>query len=468
MTPLASPSRLPSAHVAALCAPALPGILTIVPLVLVLLAALLSGAQARAQQAASGPLEIDVSGANFAPLPIAVEPFAAGEPSIERLAADLTEVVQNDLAGSGLFRLVPRAAFVAQATDFNAVPNYQDWQVIDAQALVRGQVEQLGDGRLRVQFRVFDTVLGAQVAGLQLLAAPEDWRRVAHKVADGAYTALTGEGPYFDSRVVFIDESGPKDNRQKRLAIMDQDGANLRYLPGTQGLVLTPRFSPNDQTILFIAYDSGAPQVYLQNLDTGQRERLGLFDGMTFAPRFSPDGDKVVLSLARDGNTDLYAMTLANRGLTRLTSGPGIDTAPSFSPDGAQIVFESDRGGSQQLYVVPAGGGDARRISFGTGRYGTPVWSPRGDRIAFTKIVQGRFHIGVMRTDGTEERLLTTSFLDEGPTWSPNGRVIMFFRETPGATGRPKLMSVDITGRNLKAVATPNGASDPTWSPLRP
>ncbi|MEL6336505.1 MAG: Tol-Pal system beta propeller repeat protein TolB [Pseudomonadota bacterium] len=420
-----------------------------------------------AAQSTDGPLELNVQGADFDPIRIAIEPFGVELDDMLGLANDITRVISADLERSGLFTLVREEAFLSNRTGFDAVPAYQDWQAIGAQALVRGQIARLTDGRLRLQFRVFDTAGAEQLQGLQLLADPSDWRRVAHQVADGVYTALTGEGPYFDSRVVFVDETGPKNARMKRLAVMDQDGANLRYLPTPSDLVLTPRFSPTEQAILYIAYDSGTPQVYFENLDTRQRERLGFFDGMSFAPRFSPDGNQVALSLTEGGNTDLYVMTLANRSLRRLTTGPAIDTAPSFSPDGSQVVFESDRGGSQQLYVMSINGGQATRISFGDGRYGTPVWSPRGDMIAFTKILQGRFHIGVMRIDGSDERLLTTSFLDEGPTWSPNGRVIMFYRQEPGAQGRAQLMSIDITGRNLRRVDTPAGASDPTWSPLR-
>lgn len=430
-----------------------------------LLAAAVSGDEpARAQ---GTPLEITVSGAAFQPMPIAVIPFQTDNPGLAKLAQDMITVVEADLERSGLFRLIPRAAFIAQQVNFDAAPVYADWRTINADALVTGRVVQAADGRLTVQFRVFDTDAEQQIQGLQLLADPGDWRRVAHKVADGIYTKLTGEGPYFDSRVVFVDETGPKGDRRKRLAIMDQDGANLRYLPGAEGLVLTPRFSPNDQSILYIAYDSGTPQVYLLNLDTGQRERLGSFPGMTFAPRFSSDGAQVVMSLSQEGNTDLYVMRFADRQVRRLTNSPSIDTSASFSPDGSQVVFESDRGGSQQLYVMPANGGPAQRISFGQGNYGTPVWSPRGDTIAFTKILGGRFHIGVMRTDGTDERLLSSSFLDEGPTFSPNGRVIAFFRESPGQQGRAQLMSIDITGRNLRVVETPNAASDPAWSPVR-
>ncbi len=430
-----------------------------------LVVALLGAGRAEAQQDTA--LEFDIVGGQFEPLPVAVTAFEAGVPALAAVAEDMVGVIEADLLRSGLFKLIPRAAFIARATDFDTVPAYADWRAINADALVTGRINQAEDGRLMVQFRVFDTDAEEQIEGLQLLSDPGDWRRVAHKVADGIYTKMTGEGPYFDSRIVFVDETGPKGDRRKRLAIMDQDGANLRYLPGADGLVLTPRFSPNDQSVLYISYDSGEPQVYLLNLDTGQRERLGAFPGMTFAPRFSPDGTQVVLSLSQDGNTDLFMMRLADRQLRRLTNNPAIDTSASFSPDGSQLVFESDRGGSQQLYIMPANGGPAQRISFGQGNYGTPVWSPRGDTIAFTKILSGRFHIGVMRTDGTDERLLSSSFLDEGPTFSPNGRVIAFFRESPGQLGRAQLMSIDVTGRNLRIVETPNAASDPAWSPVR-
>ncbi len=427
--------------------------------------ALLGAGRAEAQQGTA--LDLDIVGGQFEPLPVAVTVFETGTPALAAVAGDMVGVIEADLLRSGLFKLIPRAAFIARATDFDTVPAYADWRAINADALVTGRVEQTDDGRLMVQFRVFDSDAEEQIEGLQLLSDPADWRRVAHKIADGIYTKLTGEGPYFDSRIVFVDETGPKGDRRKRLAIMDQDGANLRYLPGADGLVLTPRFSPSDQSVLYISYDTGEPQVYLLNLDTGQREQLGSFPGMTFAPRFSPNGSQVVLSLSQEGNTDLFIMRLADRQLRRLTNNPAIDTSASFSPDGSQLVFESDRGGSQQLYIMPTNGGPAQRISFGQGNYGTPVWSPRGDTIAFTKILSGRFHIGVMRTDGSDERLLSSSFLDEGPTFSPNGRVIAFFRESPGQAGRAQMMSIDITGRNLRIVETPNAASDPAWSPVR-
>lgn len=425
-------------------------------------------ASAGAAAAQSEEAVIDVTPGGFEAIKIAIAPFIAQDPGLTEVAGDLVGVVKADLERSGLFAMIDEAAFITQIADFDTVPQFADWRAIGADAMVAGTVLSASDGRLQVQFRVFDTRAEEQLEGLQLLADPADWRRVAHKVADGVYAKLTGEGAYFDSRVVFVDETGPKGNRQKRLAIMDQDGANLRYLPGTSGLVLSPRFSPNDQSILYISYSTGQPQVFMQNLDTGQRERLGNFPGMSFAPRFSPDGGSVVMSLSRDGNTDIYAMDLGSRQLRRLTRHPGIDTSPSFSPDGRQIVFESDRGGQPQLYVMSAGGGGAGRISFGAGSYSTPVWSPDGERIAFTNVQGGRFRIGVMQPDGSGERLLSSSFLEEGPTFSPNGRVLLFFRESAGQNGRPSLWRIDAkTGQGLTRVATPNAASDPAWSPLR-
>jgi TolB protein len=286
-------------------------------------------------------------------------------------------------------------------------------------------------------------------------------------VGDVVYGRITGEGGYFDSRVVFVAENGPKNERRKRLAIMDYDGANVQYLTDSSALVLAPRFSPTGDKVLYTSYETGFPQVYVLDVRSVGRRVLSQQKGtMSFAPRFSPDGSTVVYSLSAGGNTDIFTMGLNGSNPRRLTTAPSIETAPSFSPDGRQIVFESDRSGGQQLYVMPANGGEAKRISFGQGRYGTPVWSPRGDLIAFTKQNAGRFHIGVMRVDGSEERLLTASFLDEGPTWSPNGRVIMFTRETQGASGSSSLYSVDISGRNLRRVITEGAASDPAWSPL--
>ncbi len=431
---------------------------------LLLLALLSPGALA---QETGGPLTLRIEGAEFEPLPIAVLPFGAADGQAGD-AADISTVVEANLERSGLFRLISPAAFIDQSVPFDRVPTYANWRTIGAQALVTGQVLRAADGRVQVQFRVFDVLAETQIAGLQLLGDPATKRRIGHKVADRVYEVLTGEGPYFDSRIAFVDETGPKGDRRKRIAVMDQDGANLSYLPGADGLVLTPRLSPDTGRVLYISYERGAPEILIQDIATGARDRLGDFPGMSFAPRFSPNGDEVALSLALEGNTDVYVLRLADRRLRRLTRNPGIDTAPSFSPDGREIVFESDRGGSQQLYIMPALGGAARRISFGQGRYGTPVWSPRGDLIAFTKIQGGRFTIGVMRTDGSEERLLAEGFLVEGPSFAPNGRVLAFMQESPGTGGRSRIMTIDVTGRNLRALPTPNAASDPSWSAILP
>ncbi len=436
---------------------------------LVLSVALAFGAMhaAPAQAQNQGPLRIEITEGVIEPLPFALPVFEAETGDAGGLAAQISQVVSADLSGTGLFREIPPEAFISQISSFAAPVQYADWKAINAQALITGAVSVQGN-QLSVKFRLYDVFSGAELGdGLQFTGTTEGWRRMGHKVADAVYSRITGEGGYFDSRVVYVSETGSKDARQKRLAIMDYDGANVQYLTDSSAIVLAPRFSPDGGRVLYTSYETGFPRIYVLDVGSVQRRALESQEGtMSFAPRFAPDGQTIVFSLSQGGNTDIWAMNIGGGGAARLTSAPSIETAPSFSPDGSQIVFESDRSGSQQLYIMPAGGGEARRISFGPGRYGTPVWSPRGDLIAFTKQNGGRFHIGVMRTDGSEERLLTASFLDEGPTWAPNGRVIMFTRETQGEGGRSSLYSVDISGRNLRPVRTPDGGSDPSWSPL--
>ncbi len=420
-----------------------------------------------ATQSQAEPLRIEITDGVIEPLPFAVPDFVAENAAGSEFANQIARVVAADLEGTGLFREIPKEAFISTVTNFDSPVQYADWKAINAQALIVGAVNVNGN-KVTVKFRLFDVFSSAPLGeGLQFGGTTTSWRRMAHKVADAAYSRITGEGAYFDSRVVYVSETGPKNDRKKRLAIMDYDGANVQFLTDSRSLVLAPRFSPTGDRVLYTSYETGFPKIYVLDVaSVGRRALAGQPGTMTFAPRFSPDGQTVVYSLSSGGNTDIYRMNIGGGAPVRLTSEPSIETAPSFSPDGKQIVFESDRSGNQQLYVMPANGGDARRISFGSGRYGTPVWSPRGDLIAFTKQNKGRFHIGVMRVDGSEERLLTASFLDEGPSWSPNGRVIMFMRETAGAGGEVGLYSVDISGRNLRRVKTDGGASDPAWSPL--
>lgn len=414
---------------------------------------------------AKAAIEIDIGKGNVDPLPIAVTDFLGAAGQEASTGSDIATVIANDLERSGLFRPLPKASYIEKLTDINVPPRFGDWRVINAQALATGQAKLEADGRLRVEFRLWDVYGEQQLTGLQFFTTPDNWRRVAHLVADAIYQRLTGEQGYFDTRVVYVSESGPKNRRVKRLAIMDQDGFNPHTLTNGAELVLTPRFSPNSQEITYLSYHNNKPRVYLLDIETGQQEVVGDFPGMTFAPRFSPDGQKVILSLQRGGNSNIYTMDLRSRQVTRLTNTAAIDTAPSYSPDGTQISFESDRGGSQQIYVMNADGSNQHRVSFGEGRYATPVWSPRGDLIAYTKMVRGQFVIGVMRPDGTGDRVLTEGYHNEGPTWAPNGRVLMFFRERRGAQGGPSLWSVDLTGYNERPVSTPGFASDPAWSP---
>lgn len=418
--------------------------------------------------AQNGPLRLELNQGVFEPLPFAVPMFEAETADAGPMAEQITRLVAQDMTGTGLFREIPTTAFVSDPGGFAAPVAFADWRTLNARAVIKGAVA-LSGGQVIVKFRVFDVVTGQEIGqGQQLAGYSDGWRRIAHKVADQAYSRITGEGPYFDSRVVYVSETGPKDDRRKRLAIMDYDGANLSYLTDSGAIVLAPRFSPDGQRVLFTSYDSGFPRINLIDVASVGRQEITTQPGeMAFSPRFSRDGRSVIYSLANGGNTDIWRTDLTTGQHSRLTNAPSIETAPSFSPDGSQIVFESDRSGTQQLYIMPATGGEAKRISFGQGRYGTPVWSPRGDLIAFTKQNAGQFHIGVMRTDGSEERLLTASRLDEGPTWSPNGRVVMFTREGAGAGGTAALMSVDITGRNLQRVPITGAGSDPTWGPIQ-
>ena len=434
-----------------------------------LIAALALGLALLAPVAQAEPLHIVIDGGVIEPMPFAVPDFIAENAGGGKLASDIARLVAADLSGTGLFRELSSDAFISKVTSFDAPVAYHDWQAINTEALVTGAVSASGD-KVVVKFRLYDIVSGQPLGdGLQFVGSAKSWRRMAHKVADAVYSRITGEGGYFDSRVVFVAESGPKDARAKRLAVMDYDGANVTYLTDSSSIVLGPRFSPTGDRILFTSYQSGFPRIYLMDAASLKTRVLDETPGaMTFAPRFAPDGRTVVFSMEKDGNSDIYAMNLDSGAMTALTNAPSIETAPSFSPDGSQIVFESDRSGSQQIYVMSAGGGEPTRLSSGKGKYGTPVWSPRGDLIAFTKISEARFHIGVFRTDGSEERLLTSSFLDEGPTWAPNGRVIMFTRESEGATGSAALWSTDIAGRSTHKVPTEGAASDPAWSPLLP
>jgi TolB protein len=440
----------------------------VAPLLAILLA--LSGAAlVPAPVMAQQPLRITITDGVIEPLPIAVPTFQAETAGSEQLAGQISRVIVDDLIGTGLFREVPASAFISTVTSFSQPIAYPDWRAINVQGLVTGAVSVSGD-QLVVKFRLYDVFTGAELGeGLQFAGTTAGWRRMAHKVADAVYSRITGEGGYFDSRVVFVSESGPKDDRLKRLAIMDYDGANTQFLTDSGSIVLAPRFSPTGDRVLYTSYESGSPRISLLNVASVGRQQVSTAPGeMAFSPRFSRDGSRVIYSVSTGGNTDLYITDLGSGAHQRLTTAPSIETSPSFSPDGSQIVFESDRSGSQQLYIMATSGGEPRRISFGEGRYGSPVWSPRGDLIAFTKQNAGRFHIGVMRTDGSEERLLTASFLDESPTWAPNGRVLMFTRETQGAGGGPSIYSVDISGRTLRQVPTGGFASDPSWGPLQP
>ncbi len=412
------------------------------------------------------PAEIRITRGRIKALAVAIPDFQVSSSEMREVANKITGVVSKDLEKSGLFRLIERDAFIQKKITLDKAPNFKDWRLIKAKGVIVGRISLTGQGDIKAEFRLWDVVLNKQLTGQVFTAKQQNWRRIGHIISDVIYERLTGETGYFDTRVVFVDETGPKNKRVKRLAIMDQDGANVRLLTDGRSLVLTPRFSPTRQEITYMSYEGGTPRVLLFNLDNGRRNVVGNFPGMTFSPRFSPDGQKIIMSLTKDGASNIHLMDLRTRQTTQITNSQAINTAPSFAPNGQNIVFESDRQKGQQLYVTDLSGTAPKRISNGEGRYSTPVWSPRGDYIAFTKQLEGRFLIGVMRPDGTGERILTEGYHNEGPTWSPNGRVLMFFRESRGPNGGPRLYSVDLTGYNEREIATPSFGSDPAWGPL--
>ena len=423
-------------------------------------------------------IEIDITRGNLNPLPIAVSPLYQDKKSkigfkkeldIDNLGLEISKVIENNLKQSGLFNPLSKDAFLQKPDIAHLKPRFEDWALIKAQALITGRVI-LEDKKLKVEFRLWDVLAAKEMLALAFTTVPNNWRRVGHIITDKVYQRLTGEKGYFDTRIIYVSEEGPKTQRIKKLAIMDQDGFNTKYLTLGNELVLTPRFNPTNQMVTYLSYFRNLPRVYLLDIETGIQEVVGDFPGMTFAPRFSPDGKKIIMSFAKDGNSDIYTMNLETRIVERITNHPSIDTSPSYSPDGKYITFNSDRSGYQQIYVMKSDGSSVKRISFGNGLYGTPVWSPRGDLIAFTKLHKGRFYIGVMRVNGKGERLLTENFYQEAPSWAPNGRVLIFYRETKtnekGEGFTAKLWSIDLTGYNERQVLTETDASDPSWSSL--
>ena len=423
-------------------------------------------------------IEVDITRGNLNPLPVAVSSLFSNEQTnfdlkkelkINDLGLEISKVIENNLRQSGLFNPLSKDAFLQKPDIAHLKPRFEDWALIKAQALITGKVI-FEDDKLRVEFRLWDVLAGKEMLALAFTTVPKNWRRVGHIITDKVYERLTGEKGYFDTRIIYVSEVGPKTQRIKKLAIMDQDGFNNKYLTLGNELVLTPRFSPTSQMVTYLSYFRNLPRVYLLDIETGIQEVVGDFPGMTFAPRFSPDGNKIIMSFAKDGNSDIYTMDIESRIQQRITNHPSIDTSPSYSPDGKYIAFNSDRSGYQQIYVMRRDGSKVKRISFGNGLYGTPVWSPRGDLIAFTKLHKGKFYIGVMRPDGKGERLLTENYYQEAPSWSPNGRVLIFYRETKtdddGTGFSAKLWSIDLTGYNEKLIDTKTDASDPSWSSL--
>ncbi|MDF0543078.1 Tol-Pal system beta propeller repeat protein TolB [Sphingobium sp. H39-3-25] len=423
---------------------------------------------------AMAQLSVDVTGEIDSNLKIAVPVMPAQQQvttpagTTDELGRKIAEVIASDLRGSGLFDPMGPAGLKSVTVPEVTFPAYDHWAGTGAQALVQGFVRSAGgDNDITVGCYLYDVALKQELTRQGYVVSPRDWRRAAHKCADAIYARLSGESPFFDSRIAYIAESGPKDNRVKRLAIMDSDGANHRFITNGQSLALTPRFSPDYKSIVYVSYLGSRVRIYVYDIGTGKQRLVTESNNPTFAPRWSPDGRFILFSMAVAGNTDIYRVSSNGGAPVRLTTSPSIDVGGSYSPDGTRIVFESDRSGGQQIYVMNADGSNQQRISHGGGRYATPEWSPRGDLIAFTKI-SGDFKVAVMTPSGDNERILTNGWQDEQPSWSPNGRVLQFFRTTPGRQGTSQVWQVDLTGVNERRIPTPLNGSDPAWGPLLP
>ena len=417
-------------------------------------------------------LEVTLTQGSVKPTPIAITNLFSSNSDFEKIGKNISDVISDNLERSGLFIPIDKKAFIQTNKSLSQQARFEDWKVIKAQHLVAGKISG-SNGKISVEFRLYDVFQQKQLVGRKYETNEKNWRRISHIISDSVFKNITGEGGYFDTRIVYVAETGPKEKKQKRLAIMDQDQANHRFLTDGSYLVLTPRFSPNSQKITYMSYvNRNRPRVYIFDIETGQQEIVGEFPGMTFAPRFSPDGNKIVMSYTDPnvGNSEIYILDLKTRISNRVTNNSSIAVSASFSPDGNKIVFNSDRSGRRHLYVSDLNGKNVQRISRESGSYYTPVWSPRGDMIAFTKQEGGQFYIGVMEKDGSNERMIAKSFHVEGPTWAPNGRFLMYFKEErtaeDGSGGESSLYSIDLTGFNERKIITPLGGSDPAWSPL--
>ena len=421
-------------------------------------------------------LEIGISQGSIKPTPIAVSDFFAQDLKSKKIGKDISKVISSNLKRSGLFVLINKKSFIQDSESLNKQPRFEDWKLIKAEHLVSGSIN-IKDDSIEVEFRLFDIVAQKQSTGKRYETGINNWRRVSHIISDEIFERITADNGFFDTRIVYIAESGPLGKKQKRLAIMDQDQYNHRFLSDGSYMVLTPRFSPTSQKIAYMSYINKKPRVFLLDIETGQQEMVGDFPGMTFAPRFSPDGKKIIMSFSDPdvGNAEIYSMSLSTRRVERLTNNPNIDVSPSYSPDGKKIVFNSDRGTRQHLYVMDSNGKNLKRISKEAGSYFTPVWSPRGDKIAFTKLENKQFYIGIMDTDGKNERMIAEEFHVEGPTWAPNGAYLMYYKQSKTfvdsngnvkSGGESKLYMIDITGHREIEIITPLEGSDPAWSSL--
>jgi len=403
---------------------------------------------------ARATMEIQVFGGAADKIAVAMVPFqtAPGQPM-----PALTKIAGDDLNRSGQFKMVdvsgtPHPVEPAQV-------NYNVWRGRGAEAIVIGQVVALPGGRFDVRFRLLDVVKQTQLAGYSYNISPAQWRATAHQIADIVYEKLTGTPGVFSSRIAYVQKQG----KRYELKVADADGQNPRTVVRSSESVISPMFSPDGDSLVYVSFEDKKPVVYVQSLRDGSRRKVAAFKGSNSAPAWAPDGKRLAVVLTRDEASQIYLINADGTGLTRLTRGGNLDTEPVFSPDGQTLYFASDRGGSPQIYRMAVSGGEPKRVTFSGSYNVSPTISPDGKYLAYIGREDGRFHVELLELASGQTRVLTDTARDESPSFAPNGQSVLY---ATVQDGRGILGAVSLDGKT-RARLSESGvdAREPSWGP---
>jgi TolB protein len=406
-------------------------------------------------------LTIEITQGTEGAIPIAVVPFGwSGAPG--SAPENISAIISADLNRSGRFEALPDSDLVAHPTEGSQV-QFQNWRMVNVDNLVIGKISESGQ-QYSVQFQLFDVFRGNQLAGYSFNVGRQELRRVAHHISDLIYEKLTGERGAFNTQIAYVTTSGSTANKTYTLLVADSDGYNPQTILTSKEPLMSPSWSPDASQLAYVSFENKTAQIYVQELRTGTRRKLASFKGINGAPSWSPDGRSLAVTLSRDGNPEIYTMDLKSNTLKRITNSAGIDTEPVWTPDGGSIIFTSDRGGSAQLYRVPASGGQARRITFeGNYNAGADI-SPDGRKIAMVHGTGGGYRIAVQDLASGNLRVLTDGRLDESPSFSPNGSMIIY---ATTAGNREVLAAVSVDGSFRQRLSLQAGnVREPVWSPF--